>query len=63
MRRSRNLPLPAGRLDYTIFVSGINSELDNFHSMIMILFFASTVSFIEILASTSFTKRITLCFI
>ncbi len=25
MRRSRNLPLPAGRLDYIIFVSGINS--------------------------------------
>ncbi len=24
MRRSRNLPLPAGRLDYIIFVSGIN---------------------------------------
>ncbi len=23
MRRSRNLPLPAGRLDYIIFVSGI----------------------------------------
>ncbi len=23
MRRSRNLPLPAGRLDYIIFVSGM----------------------------------------
>ncbi len=25
MRRSRNLPLPAGRLDYIIFVSGIST--------------------------------------
>ncbi len=24
MRRSRNLPLPAGRLDYIIFASGIS---------------------------------------
>ncbi len=27
MRRSRNLPLPAGRLDYIIFVSGIIRHL------------------------------------
>jgi hypothetical protein len=27
MRRSRNLPLPAGRLDYIIFVSGIKIQL------------------------------------
>ncbi len=25
MRRSRNLPLPAGKLDYIIFVSGITA--------------------------------------
>jgi hypothetical protein len=39
MRRSRNLPLPAGRLDYIIFVSGImqwaklnwSNILDHFH--------------------------------
>ncbi len=27
MRRSRNLPLPADRLDYIIFVSGIKWNL------------------------------------
>ncbi len=29
MRRSRNLPLPVGRLDYIIFVSGIRFMMVN----------------------------------